>query len=254
VIRVALCAFVGLLCATSANAETVRLEYEASVLNLVTLGRAGISARIDASAYAADGSVATSGLAALFDDTRITVRAGGRVSGAALGWTRYDLEHAYARKSRNVAMRRAGAQVTSTITPRFGDMGSPPASAAQQAASHDPLTALLAMSRAIGRGRICAGAFPVFDGRQHYQLVLSPAARGRYRGGGYDGEAIVCALRYRPVSGFKPMSAEERARIPEARIWFADPAVAGFAAPLRITVPTPLGEGRIDVKRFEVRP
>lgn len=245
-------AVVALACVTPAHAETVRLEYEASVLNMVTLGRAALSARIGASEYTSEASLSTSGLAALFDDTRITARAGGRVSGAALGWTRYELQHAYARKSRAIAMHRAGAQVTAIITPRFGDMGSPPASAAQQAASHDPLTALLAMSRAVGRGRACAGSFPVFDGRQHYQLVLSPAARGHYRGGGYEGEAIVCALRYRPVSGFKSMSAAENARIPEARIWFADPAVAAFAAPLRITVPTPLGEGRIDVKRFEV--
>lgn len=237
-----------------AAAETVKLEYEASILNLVTLGRASLSARIGAVDYSADGSVSTSGLAALFDDTRITARAGGRVVGPALGWSRYDLQHAYARKSRAIAMRRSGDVVTATVTPRFGDMGSPPASAAQQAASHDPLTALLAMSRAVGRGRVCAGAFPVFDGRQHYQLVLTPAARGRYRGGGYEGDAIVCAMRYRPVSGFKAMSADERAAMPEARIWFADPGVAGFAAPLRITVPTPLGEGRIDVKRFEVKP
>lgn len=237
-----------------AQAQTVKIAYTASILNIVALGDAHVEATLTPRAYAARTGLRTGGLARLFDDTVISATSSGNVSGAALGWTTYGLEHRFARKFRRIAMTRSASAVSASITPRFSDMGVPPASAAEQLASHDPLTAFVALARAVGGQGACAGAFRVFDGRQHYRLVLAPKARGRYVGGGYDGDALICRLNYVPVSGFGRRTPEDNARIPEVEIWFASPATAGFAAPLRIAAPTPAGELRIDVASLAVSP
>jgi hypothetical protein len=90
----------------------------------------------------------------------------------------------------------------------------------------------------------------VFDGRGHYRLSVSPKAQGTFNGGGYNGPALSCNFRYEPIAGFT-FSAQERSSIPVAEAWFALPAQGGFAAPLRITVPTPIGAAQLDLRGYE---
>jgi hypothetical protein len=241
-----------LFCAAPAHAATFTIEYDASILNVVQLGKMSLSGKIAAPAYDAKASVQTAGLAALFDDTKISVSSSGAVEAQGLSWRRYDLSHAYAKKFRKIGMERTPAGVSTTITPKYNDMGTPPASDAQKKAARDPLSSLVEMGRAVGASKKCEGTYATFDGRGYYLLVLSPKGQGTYKGGGYDGAALICTLKYAPTAGFKPMSAAERAKIPQAEIWFADP-VGGFAAPLRLEVPTPVGAGRLDIKQISVK-
>lgn len=243
----------GLALAAPARAAQFDFRYEASILNVVVLGEGRLQGRATPGPYTASATVRTAGFAAIFDDTRITASAAGRVAAnGAFGWSRYDLSHAYANKYRRISMRRGAAGVEATIEPGFGHMGEPPASAAQRNASFDPVTALVAMSAAVAQSNACSGRFAVFDGRGHYTLTLSPKTRGTYRGGGYSGAALVCALRYAPVAGFK-MTAAERARIPVGEMWFGTPR-EGMAPPLRIEVPTPVGPLRVELKALEIGP
>jgi hypothetical protein len=145
--------------------------------------------------------------------------------------------------------RGAAAQVT----PRFTDMGSPPASAAQIAASMDPISAFTAMGLGVAQSKRCGGRYLVFDGRQHFTLDLSPKSGGRYAGGGFSGQAVVCNLRFTPIAGFSKREGGKRGPIPTAEVWFAAERNAGFAFPLRIAVPTPVGEGRIDLAKVAIR-
>jgi hypothetical protein len=89
----------------------------------------------------------------------------------------------------------------------------------------------------------------VFDGRQHYRLSVSPIAQGTFNGGGYRGPALNCRFRYEAIAGFS--ASFDRSSIPTADAWFALPAQPGFAAPLRLTVPTPLGAAQLDLRGYE---
>lgn len=235
--------------AVAAHAETYRLNYEAAVLGVVVLGTASYEVTANPNRYAVRANLRTSGLARLFDRTEITATSTGAISGAAITWSRYDISHAYASKFRRIRMDRAGSNVTAQITPAYGDMGTPAASAAQQSASQDPLTGVFALGRQIGAARACRGAVLVFDGRQHYRLSVTAIGQGNFNGGGYRGPALNCRFRYEPVSGFS--TNVDRGRIPAADAWFALPEGAGFAAPLRLTVPTPLGQAQLDLRRYE---
>lgn len=235
--------------ASPARAETYRLNYEAAVLGVVVLGTASYEVAATPTRYAVRANLRTSGLARLFDQTEITATSTGSVSGGAINWTRYDISHAYAAKFRRIQLNRAADGVSAQITPSYGDMGQPPANAAQQAGSYDPLTGVFALGRQIGVNRACRGAVLVFDGRQHYRLAVSPRGQGNFNGGGYNGPALNCQFRYEPIAGFSDNF--DRSRVPAADAWFALPAQPGFAAPLRLTVPTPLGSAQLDLRGYE---
>lgn len=240
-----------LFLAIPAKAQTYRLGYSAAVLDVIELGTANFDVAVTANRYAVRAGLRTSGLARLFDQTEITASSIGGVSGSALNWTRYDISHAFAGKFRRIQLSRPGGRVSAQINPRYSDLGSPAASAAQQAASYDPLTGLLALGRAIGTARACSGAALVFDGRQHYRLRVSPRSQGRFSGGGYNGPALNCILRYEPIAGYS--AAARGDPIPTADAWFALPALPGFAPLLRLTAPTPLGAARLDLRSYEAR-
>lgn len=243
---------VSLFCvAGTAQAETYRLHYEAAILGSVVLGQADYEVTANATRYGVRASLRTSGAARIFDQTEITATTSGAVAGAALTWGRYDLSHAYAgHKFRRTQMNHAGAAVTAEIAPRYGSMGQPPATTAQQNTSLDPLTAVFALGRQIGAARACTGQVLVFDGRQHYRLSVAPRGQGNFTGGGYNGPALTCVFRYEPISGFT-MSAQDRAHIPQAEAIFALPAQPGFAAPLRLSVPTPVGAAQLDIRTYQ---
>ncbi len=238
------------LCAANAQAETYRLRYEAAVLGVVVLGEARYEVAATPTRFSLRANLRTSGLARLFDQTEITATSTGVVSGVALAWTRYDLTHAYADKSRRVLLTRTGASVSSQVTPRFGDLGTPAATEAQQYGSYDPLTGVFALGRQIGAARGCTGSVLVFDGRGHYRLAVSPLGTGEFNGGGYSGPIVQCVFRYEPLAGFDFTEAD-RARIPLAEAWFALPVQGGFAPLVRLIVPTPLGDAQLDLRGYE---
>jgi hypothetical protein len=225
------------------------LSYEAEVLGVVVLGSASYEVTANASRYAARANLRTSGLARLFDQTEITAASIGSLSGANIAWTRYDISHSYSSKFRRIQMNRGSAGVSAEVAPNYGDMGSPPATSAQQTGSYDPLSGVFALGRQIGAARACRGSVLVFDGRQHYRLAVAPRAQGTFNGGGYNGPALSCQFRYEPIAGFSDNF--DRARVPVAEAWFALPTEPGFAPPLRLTVPTPLGDAQLDLRSYE---
>lgn len=246
---ISLVAAIFAMCAP-ARAETYRLNYEAAVLGVVVLGAASYEITASGERYAARANLRTSGLARLFDQTQISAASVGSLgSGGAIAWSRYDLSHSYSGKFRRTRLDRGAGGVTASIEPTYRNMGSPAATSAQQRGSYDPLTGVFALGRQIGVARACRGSVLVFDGRQHYRLAVAPRGQGTFNGGGYNGPALNCTFRYEPISGFS--EGFDRSRIPVADAWFALPAQPGFAPPLRLTVPTPLGSAQLDLRSYE---
>lgn len=234
---------------STAHAETYRLNYEAAVLGVVVLGEASYEVTSTPTRYAVRANIRTSGAARIFDQTEITATAAGEVSGGAINWARYDISHAYSGKFRRTQLVRGASGVTATINPAYRDLGAPAASDAQRRGSYDPLTGVFALGRQVGVNRACRGSVLVFDGRSHYRLAVAPRAETTFNGGGYNGPALHCDFRYEPISGFS--SNFNRANVPAAQAWFALPTQPGFAAPLRITVPTPVGAAQLDIRSYQ---
>lgn len=120
----------------------------------------------------------------------------------------------------------------------------------------DPMTS--ALSRVGGSGdpvspAACQRKVAVFDGRVRYDLHSEfkrietvKAERG------YEGPAVVCALYFKPISGYVPDRAAVRYLIElrDAEVWLAPIAGTRVLVPFRVVMPTPLGPGILQAKQF----
>lgn len=227
------------LMATPAAADRFALTYDGVGLGIVPLGGVTVDADVSEDSYSVSATLASGGLANLFERTNIRASASGRISGSALAWERYDLDHHYSHKHRVIAMRVGeGGAVTSEITPNYRIWGEPPATEEQRRRSRDPLSSMIAMAIDVGQTRRCAGAYPTFDGRFHYLLELAGGEVDDFNDSSYQGEVLRCSLAYIAVAGFEPRDAGRR-RIPHGEAWFALMPDTSFAPPLRIATPWP---------------
>lgn len=234
-------AVLALLFATPAAADRFALTYEGAALGFIPLGDMSVDADVAEDSYQVSASMRSRGLLNLFERTDLRASASGVIVGESVHWRRYDLDHHYSRKHRTIAMRRGDdGAVASEITPNYRLWGEPPASEAQRQRSRDPLSTMVAMALDVGQTRRCAGAYPTFDGRFHYLLELAGGEVDEFKGGGYVGPVLKCALAYIAVAGFEPRDAGRR-RIPHGQVWFALAPDSVFAPPVRITTPLSAG-------------
>jgi hypothetical protein len=99
----------------------------------------------------------------------------------------------------------------------------------------------------------CQRTLPIFDGRMRYDLALSfKRIEDVSNERGYSGPAAVCAVTFKPVSGYHP----ERFAIRYLRenrdmeLWLAPVAGTRFVAIYRISVPTMVGTAMLEATRF----
>jgi hypothetical protein len=241
-----------LLCASAAPAAADRysLTYEGATLGVLGLGAATLDADVTDHDYQITASIRSGGIAALFERTRINASASGLIDPSGVRWRAYDLDHHYSRKRRVVAMRvgEDGA-ISAAITPDYRLWGDPRTSDAQQRASRDPLSSLIAMAIDVGRSRRCEGSYPTFDGRFHYRLDLSRGEIDDFDGGGFEGQVLKCRMDYVAVAGFERRDRGRR-RVPHGEVWFALAPDSNFAPPVRISTPLSAGGATIRLTQW----
>ena len=239
------------LAATPARADRYALDYEGTWLAVASLGGARLDIAVGEDGYDAAAAIHSGGLLRIFERTDLVAAATGAVTPDGVRWRRYDLDHSYSQKRRVTSLRLGdGDAYRALITPNYRVWGNPPASDSDKRSSRDPLSSLVAMSVAVARAPRCEGAYPTFDGRFRYDLVLSGGSRGRYDGGGYKGAILKCRLRYVPVAGFDTRNENERRRLPEGDIWFALPEGSNIAPPVRVSMPAPVGHAVISLRKW----
>ena len=102
----------------------------------------------------------------------------------------------------------------------------------------------------------CDRTARVFDGRVRYDLRMTYGSRMEVQGKeGYSGPALVCAVAYRPIAGFRPLSpAEEKfERNLEFSIWFVPVGGAQMMLPYKVVVGTPVGLLQVYAHSFSVK-
>lgn len=113
----------------------------------------------------------------------------------------------------------------------------------------DPLTQLLRAALQPGSGSPCIGTTPVYDGRQRYDLILSPAGARTLSGAtAHFGlvHPVACRLGFRPISGFSSGAQKKNpfvTRDPEATFAYEPRAQVWLMTD--VSVPTLVGTGHI---------
>jgi hypothetical protein len=239
-----------LLTAPAAHADRFALTYEGRAFGIVPLGAIVLDFFVDNGRYAARANVRSSGLLSLFERTELEANASGAVIGGDVRWVRYELDHRYSRKHRQIGMRAAPEGVTAQIEPTYRVWGDPPATEEQKRAARDPLSSMVAMALDVRRDGACTRDYLTFDGRFLYRLELRDARRDHVEAGGYDGPTLHCTLRYVPEAGFEARDRGRR-RFPQGDIWFAMAPDSELAPPVRIRLPLALGNAHIALARWQ---
>lgn len=91
--------------------------------------------------------------------------------------------------------------------------------------------------------KVCNQLHRVYDGETRYDMQLSYKKNAPIKTNGYNGNAYVCRLKYIPVSGHKTTNknAKRMAANNDMEIWLAPMQATNIFTPIRIKVPTWIG-------------
>jgi Protein of unknown function (DUF3108) len=104
---------------------------------------------------------------------------------------------------------------------------------------------------------VCNQTLPVFDGLQRFDLVITPKRAvnvQRATPGGYAGPAVICAVKFIPISGYQPDNPGIKlmSQTNEIEVWLIPVRNTKMYVPYRIVLPTPLGYGSALVTSIQV--
>jgi hypothetical protein len=238
---------------STAAPQSFRGEYTVSFLGL-PIARAAFQSRYDGAAYRIDGSVASAGLAQIFDDTKGTIVASGRLAEDGLQPRSFRADYTSGRKASLVDIRFANGTVTSTkVVPAPKKRGKDwiALDAADLKSALDPIAATVV--RAPGLDQVCGRTVKMYDGELRADLKLSFVKKDKISVEGYEGQTVTCRMGFEPVSGYRQGKRaldylKNRSRI---MVTFAPLGQTGVYAPIHATVGTEIGTITVRARRFE---
>lgn len=236
--------------ASSAAAETraFRADYSVTLLGL-PVARASFDSRFEGGRFRIEGSLSSSGIARLFDDTDGTTRVEGVIRDGNVRPGAFSANYVSGRKKGSTAIRFSGGTVESVAIhpPEKRDPKTWVAVSAEHLkAALDPLSATLIV--ATKPTEVCNRTIPFFDGELRADLKLAPASEP-------NDERVTCSVRFEPVAGYRAGRKQieylkNRSRI---SITFAPLPGAGVYTPVDASVGTQIGTLRIQATRIEAR-
>ena len=120
---------------------------------------------------------------------------------------------------------------------------------------YDPISAVMLLTRATS-GHPCKRRIPIFDGKQRFDLVLSPAGRTKIREARPSGQpelAYICQVRYVPIGGFKRnRQTKYMASNSGMRVVLRSIPSANLYIPYEVRVPTIAGEAVLLSKQVNI--
>jgi hypothetical protein len=212
--------------------------------------------------FTASASGATAGLLQVFASGQGQSAASGSISGGQLVPSSYASRIVTGDKSDEVRMVISAGAVKELAAnpPTVASPDRVPVTDVHRRGVSDPMTASLI--RVPGSGdtsvpQACQRTLSIFDGRMRYDLQLAFKRLERVRSErGYQGVAVVCAVRFSPIAGHVPerYAIKYLVQLRDIELWLAPIAGTRVMVPYRVTVPTPLGLGVMQATQFVSMP
>ena len=238
----------GTAAADAAEPRAFRADYSVTLLGL-PVAKASFDSSFEGERFRIRGSLASSGVARIFDDTRGTTTVEGTIRRGAVLPASFDADYVSGRKKSSTAIRFSGDAVESVVNKpnKKRDPKSWVAvSDAHLKAVLDPLSS--AIVPAASAREVCSRTIRFFDGEMRADLKLSP-------NGEPNGERVTCAARFVPVAGYRKNRKQidylrDKSRI---AVTFAPLEGTGLYTPVDASVGTQIGTLRIVATRIEAR-
>jgi hypothetical protein len=238
-----------------ASAATLRVDYAMSILGL-RIGGGSLAVDLDDAEYAASFVGRVQGLARIFSDGRVEAAATGRVAAGGLQPKSYRQEWAEEDDAEMITMGFSGGRAAKieAAPPRRRPERYKPVEEGDKRGVLDPLSGTLWPAPDGLSPLLCNRTIPFFDGRRRFDLILAYSRMERFRilGGDRARPALVCAVRYRAISGHRPgrQSIEEMEANDALEVWMSLIEPLGIAVPVKVSAATRHGRLVIQAKRL----
>lgn len=236
-------------CAPPARAQgKFQAQYAVSLAG-VTIGTGSWMAEIGEDTYTTEAKGRVAGILRVFGDAKGSAAARGIIKDGRLVPTSYAGHLISDEGDEGVRISFSDGVVTELTAepPSPPDPDSVPVTAADRHGVIDPISAGLVP--VIGTGDVvsaaaCERTLPVFDGRQRFDVALAFKRMDKVRPEkGYQGPAVVCAVRYEPRAGYRPNRVAVKFLIAthDVEMWLVPIAGTRLLVPARISIPTLVG-------------
>jgi hypothetical protein len=249
-------AFVGLAMAAPARAAEFSADYGISLLGL-PLGSANVKGVVDTGGYKIDMTSRLGGLAGAFTGGKGGGSASGGFSNGRIVPSAFAVTAASSSEQRTVRISLPGGNVAATsIEPPLDDKADRvPVLDGHKRGIVDPLSALLmpVPAGAADQSAACNRTIPIFDGAARYDIRMSYSAARQIRTSGYTGTAVICSVRYVPISGHRSQRKATKfmAENRDISVWLVPVGSTAMMVPYRVSVRTMIGTAVIEASRFE---
>jgi hypothetical protein len=228
---------------------THNTDYSISLAGL-PIARASFHTELKADRYTISGTMNSAGLADIFAQTSGETSVSGVVGRDRLSASEYRVRYQTGKKGRAIDVRfRNGDVMSASMKPaRRIPKNWVPVTKADMRNVVDPLSGLIFPADT----RVCPKSVPIFDGESRMDLKLSAKGTKPFKTEGFQGDVIVCGIKFVPRSGYRKGrdDVDYLRKLETMEIWFAKADAVNVYAPVYVRIPTSLGAVTIWATRF----
>lgn len=228
----------------------VHADYSVSLVGL-PVAYLNFVTEVEGTSYRVSGTLRTSTLSDIVSKTRGTASVSGKLTADRFLASQFSVAYSSGRKAQRTDIEfRDGDVKSTTHDPVRKARGANwvPISDKDLSSVLDPLSGLMFP---VG-SQVCPRSVPIFDGQSRVTLHLSPKGQRPFRAKGFEGDAIVCGIRFEPKAGYRKNSSSIAylRNLTSMEVWYAKHEEGGFYAPVYAKVPTKVGQVIVAATRF----
>ncbi|WP_438751982.1 DUF3108 domain-containing protein [Pararhizobium sp. O133] len=228
---------------------THNTDYSIALAGL-PIAKASFHTELKANRYTISGTMNSAGLADLFAETSGQTSVSGTVGRDRLSASEYKVRYRTGKKGRDIDVQFRNGDVTSaSMKPaRKIPKNWVPVTKADMRNVVDPLSGLIFPADT----RVCPKSVPIFDGESRMDLKLSAKGTKPFKTEGFQGDVIVCGIKFVPKSGYRKGrdDVDYLRKLETMEIWFAKAESVNVYAPVYVRIPTSYGAVTIWATRF----
>ncbi len=236
------------------GAQSYQTDYRVSLFGL-SIAKASFSTNVsDDRTYKVVGSLSSSGLASLFDDTSGRLDVAGRFAKTGPVPTYYAVKYRHGNRDKSTSIAFADGNVTNAVNvpPIKKKNNWVELKPADLRSVADPISGVMVAADSLDQ--VCRQTLHLFDGQTRVDLKLSPSGRARpFATKGFKGNAITCSAKFVPVAGFQAgrKAIEYLKNSSKISLTFASLGNSAIYSPVQAKIGTQIGTVTVYATRFE---